>query len=112
MGGVDRRGRGAVIDECEPAGVAMREDIHRRSALASAQLDDKRQAMLADASAELGVFVRDLRGGRAKGLNPCFRAGRGADGREPAIDSPGKIHRCRARAFQQCAGALERDVVG
>src|SRR3977135_1416171 len=56
--GVDRRGGRTVIDEGEPAGVAMREDVDRGAAFFLAQAADQLEAVLADAPAIFRIFIR------------------------------------------------------
>src|SRR5690242_784035 len=69
---VDRRKRGAPIDGGEPAGIAMGEGVE---ALAVARLErtDQRQAILADAPADLHILVADLGGPLVGGVAAAAR---------------------------------------
>src|SRR5215213_3199931 len=92
MRGVDRRCRRAMIDEGEPAGIAVCKEVDRRAILPRGYLADQLDAVLADAAAMLRIFSRDV-------LRDFERAAcwirRGRALAQLTVDRPGEIHRGR-----------------
>ena len=80
MGAIDRRQRGAPIDGREPAGVAMGQDLDRRSvALAPPGLGDQPRAVLADRAVDRDIRFGDLAGPRqSRGKSAALRHARTA----------------------------------
>ena len=96
-----------MVHECEPAGVAMREDVHDLAFFPKADRADERESVLADRAARSGVFIGDQNCGLACDGDLLARSGTARDGGELAVHGPGEIHGGGACGFQNGAGLGE-----
>ena len=91
VGGVDGGGGGAVVDEGEPAGVAVGEDVDGLAGgFARGDVLDEGEAVLADGGAGGGVFVGDAVGFGEGDFGPGG-GGEGEEEIELAFEGPGEI---------------------
>ena len=91
VGGVDGGGGGAVVDESEPAGVAVGEDVDGLAGgFARGDVLDEGEAVLADGGAGGGVFVGDAVGFGEGDFGPGG-GGEGEEEIELAFEGPGEI---------------------
>ena len=105
--GVDRRQRRAPVDGGQPAGVAVGQ--HLQALAARLQAADFRQAMLADAPADLDVFVADLGGAPVGRLAPPGRRQRSQQGTQ-VVERPAQVHRRRPGLQQHPVGARQHGI--
>jgi len=108
MGGVDGRRRGAIVHEGQPARVAVRQDIHRRAALARANFFDQRDTVLADAAAKLRVLIRDRGGRLARDADHLLDGAASLNRGELALDRPLQVDGRGARGLEGFAVRFQR----
>src|SRR5690606_25600035 len=88
---IDRRGCGAPVHAGKPAGIAVREHVHRLARLFSrSDFLDERKPMDADEAAGLGVLVGKLGGTLVSGLDAQF-ARKIANGLPHFLERPAEI---------------------
>ena len=111
---IDRRGRGAVIDRRQPAGVAMRQDVERAIGVLRVEGAEQREAMRADRLVERDVLVADRIGARESG-GGAVGGGEGADCGGDLVERPFEVDRGRARFEQQRVSGIQcgvRSILG
>ncbi len=99
LGDIDRSQGGPPIHRRQPAGVAVRQDVHRVASLAPGSLGDQVGAVLADGPAGRHVLLGDGGGLGGGGFGAPGR-GEGGDRRGYAPQRPGQIDRRRPRGGQ------------
>ena len=112
MRAIDRRQRGAPIDRRQPAGVAMRQDLHRPAGgLGAVCRGDQLPAVLADGAVDRDILLGDLAGAFERHGEAPFRR---RLGQHPAqfLDRPAQIDRGRPGRGQAFGGMLDAAVGG
>ena len=108
---VDRRGRRAPIDSCQPARIAMGENVDRRATLARGDLADQREPVVADGRTDRDILFRQL-AGQSPGLLRPLGCGQRREGQAQPLQRPAQVDGGGARRCKLFDGVGESRVGG